>query len=103
MFPCHLLLVVFIALVFINTGSTKYSKATHSHTLSLTHTYARAHARTHTHTQTKAEAVKDMAPAPGQYYKSAEWGTGYKRPDNAKTVFISQVSTFLFFKLNPEP
>ncbi len=40
----------------------------------------------------KAETIKDMAPAPGQYYKSAEWGTGYKRPDNAKTVFISQVS-----------
>jgi hypothetical protein len=42
----------------------------------------------------KGETNKDQAPAPGQYYKSAEWGTGYKRPDNAKTVFISQVSFF---------
>ena len=37
---------------------------------------------------------KNLGPAPGQYYKSAEWGTGYKRPDNAKTVFISQDQRF---------
>lgn len=37
---------------------------------------------------------KHLGPAPGQYYKSAEWGTGYKRPDNAKTVFISQDERF---------
>jgi len=38
--------------------------------------------------------TKSVGPSPGQYYKSAEWGTGYKRPDNAKTVFISQDARF---------
>jgi len=33
-------------------------------------------------------------PAPGQYYKSMEWGTGYKKPANGKTIFISQSQRF---------
>eukprot|EP00277_Geminigera_cryophila_P042135 CAMPEP_0173114946 /NCGR_PEP_ID=MMETSP1102-20130122/48035_1 /TAXON_ID=49646 /ORGANISM="Geminigera sp., Strain Caron Lab Isolate" /LENGTH=148 /DNA_ID=CAMNT_0014017543 /DNA_START=6 /DNA_END=452 /DNA_ORIENTATION=+ len=37
---------------------------------------------------------ESTGPSPGQYYKSAEWGTGYKRPDNGKSVFISQDSRF---------
>jgi hypothetical protein len=37
---------------------------------------------------------KDLGPAPGQYYKSVEWGTGYKRPANGKTVFISTQDRF---------
>mmetsp|Transcript_5540 Transcript_5540/g.13451 ORF Transcript_5540/g.13451 Transcript_5540/m.13451 type:complete len:586 (+) Transcript_5540:161-1918(+) len=43
----------------------------------------------------KAAMLKD-GPAPGQYYKSVEWGTGYKRPDNApgQRAFISQTKRF---------
>lgn len=41
-----------------------------------------------------AEDKKNLGPAPGQYYKSVDWGSGYKRPDGAKTVFISQDERF---------
>lgn len=44
----------------------------------------------------KAQALNREGPAPGQYYKSAEWGTGYKRPENApgKRAFISTGQRF---------
>mmetsp|Transcript_19497 Transcript_19497/g.64613 ORF Transcript_19497/g.64613 Transcript_19497/m.64613 type:complete len:394 (-) Transcript_19497:165-1346(-) len=45
----------------------------------------------------RARAEPELAiegPAPGQYYKSMEWGTGYKKPANGKTIFISQSQRF---------
>mmetsp|Transcript_68346 Transcript_68346/g.142457 ORF Transcript_68346/g.142457 Transcript_68346/m.142457 type:complete len:591 (+) Transcript_68346:227-1999(+) len=39
--------------------------------------------------------VETVGPAPGQYYKSVEWGTGYRRPEKGgKSFFISQSARF---------